>query len=94
MSFPIVNGVEVLMEAPRNETVDFDNPRTAASTIRNAYWIFGLEFSIAVLFIGQRMYTSAVLLRKFRLDDCKYLVRTWCLGKNGCVAFADHMFKS
>ena len=71
MSFPIVAGVEVLMKKPDSYdyALDFDNPRKAESTIRNAYWLFGFEFALAVAFLGQRMYTSAVLLRKFRLDD-------------------------
>ncbi|KPM38554.1 hypothetical protein AK830_g7999 [Neonectria ditissima] len=69
MSFPVVNGVEVSIEPPAGYHVDFDNPQTAATTIKNAYWIFGLEFAIATIFLGQRMYTNAVLLRKFLTDD-------------------------
>ncbi|KAK7408448.1 hypothetical protein QQX98_009375 [Neonectria punicea] len=79
MSFPVVNGVEVSMEPPAGYQVDFDNPQTAATTIKNAYWIFGLEFALATIFLGQRMYTNAVLLRKFLIDD--YLILfAWILS--------------
>ncbi|KAM0548803.1 hypothetical protein ACHAPJ_009659 [Fusarium lateritium] len=47
--------------------------------VRNAYWIFGLEFAFATAFLGQRMYTNAVLLRKLMLDD--YLILfAWVLS--------------
>lgn len=71
MSFPVVNGVEVAVPPPTGYRVDFENPETDASMVRNAYWIFGLEFAIATAFLGQRMYTNAVILRKFLIDDCK-----------------------
>jgi xanthine dehydrogenase molybdopterin-binding subunit B len=73
MSFPIVNGVEVAVPPPAGYQVDFGNPVTDKSMVRNAYWIFSVEFTIATLFLGQRMYTNAVLLRKFMLDDCRSL---------------------
>ncbi|SPJ70426.1 related to integral membrane protein [Fusarium torulosum] len=69
MSFPIVNGVEVAVPPPAGYQVDFGNPVTDKSMVRNAYWIFSVEFTIATIFLGQRMYTNAVLLRKFMLDD-------------------------
>jgi hypothetical protein len=56
---------------PVGYQVDFDKPETDKSMVRNAYWIFGVEFAIATAFLGQRMYTNAVLLRKFMLDDCR-----------------------
>lgn len=71
MSFPIVNGVEVAVPPPPSYQVDFANPVTDKSMVRNAYWIFSVEFTIATIFLGQRMYTNAVLLRKFKLDDCR-----------------------
>ncbi|KAF5009451.1 hypothetical protein FDECE_4334 [Fusarium decemcellulare] len=69
MSFPVVNGTAVAIPPPEGYQVDFDNPTTAGNTIRQAYWIFGIEFAIATAFLGQRMYTNAVLLRKFLIDD-------------------------
>ncbi|EXA29872.1 hypothetical protein FOVG_18680 [Fusarium oxysporum f. sp. pisi HDV247] len=47
--------------------------------VRNAYWVFGFEFAIATAFLGQRMYTNAVLLRKFKLDDYLIFV-AWILS--------------
>lgn len=70
MAFPIVNGVEVLIPPPEGYVVDFDNPRTDHSSRRAAIWLFALEYAIALLFFGQRVYTNAFLLRKFRIDDC------------------------
>jgi hypothetical protein len=72
MSFPVVNGVEVAVPPPTGYRVDFDNPETDESMVRNAYWIFGLEFAFATAFLGQRLYTNGVILRKFMIDDCKY----------------------
>ncbi|KAF5558002.1 integral membrane protein [Fusarium napiforme] len=79
MSFPVVNGVEVAVAPPSGYTVDFENPLTDASMVRNAYWIFGLEFAIATAFLGQRMYTNAVILRKFLIDDYLILL-AWVLS--------------
>ncbi|KAG8664691.1 uncharacterized protein FPOAC1_013471 [Fusarium poae] len=79
MSFPVVNGVEVAVPPPSGYRVDFENPLTDASMVRNAYWIFGMEFAIATAFLGQRMYTNAVILRKFLIDD--YLILfAWVLS--------------
>ncbi|KAF5534438.1 integral membrane protein [Fusarium mexicanum] len=79
MSFPVVNGVEVAVPPPSGYRVDFENPLTDASMVRNAYWIFGMEFAIATAFLGQRMYTNAVILRKFLIDD--YLILfAWILS--------------
>lgn len=74
MSFPVVNGVEVAVPPPAGYQVDFNNPETDESMVRNAYWIFGLEFAFATAFLGQRMYTNGVILCKFKIDDCKLLM--------------------
>ncbi|KAF4984891.1 hypothetical protein FZEAL_44 [Fusarium zealandicum] len=79
MSFPVVNGIEVAVEPPPGYQVDFDNPQTAASTVTQAYWIFGVEFAIATAFLVQRIYTNTVLLRKFFIDDC-LLILAWILS--------------
>ena len=75
MSFPVIDGVEVLMDPPPGYQVDFDNATKAHATIRNAYWIFGVESVLAALFLGQRLYVNAVLLRKILPDDCKSVGR-------------------
>lgn len=74
MSFPVVNGVEVAVAPPAGYQVDFSNPETDGSMVRNAYWIFGMEFAFATAFLGQRMYTNGVILRKFMIDDCKLVM--------------------
>ncbi|WXC64780.1 hypothetical protein SNK03_010592 [Fusarium graminearum] len=79
MSFPVVNGVEVAVPPPAGYQVDFSNPETDGSMVRNAYWIFGMEFAFATAFLGQRMYTNGVILRKFMIDD--YLILfAWILS--------------
>ncbi|EKJ67423.1 hypothetical protein FPSE_12408 [Fusarium pseudograminearum CS3096] len=79
MSFPVVNGVEVAVAPPAGYQVDFGNPETDGSMVRNAYWIFGMEFAFATAFLGQRMYTNGVILRKFMIDD--YLILfAWVLS--------------
>ncbi|RYP16714.1 hypothetical protein DL765_004950 [Monosporascus sp. GIB2] len=79
MSFPVIDGVETAMVPPPGWQVNFEHPTTAEATIRQAYWIFGFEFAIATAFLGQRMYTNSVLLRKFLLDDYMILL-AWLLS--------------
>lgn len=76
MSFPIVNGSEVLDTAPPGypHHLDFDNPRHDASTTRACNWLFAIEFLIGTAFFAQRIYTNGFLLRKFRIDDCMFKV--------------------
>lgn len=71
VQFPIVKGVEVLMEAPPDYgEVDFDNPHLDKRNINAAIAIFAGEYLLGTFFFAQRMYTNAVLLRNFRIDDC------------------------
>lgn len=67
--FFIVKGVEVLMEPPPGWDVDFENPHLDKRNINAAIAIFAGEYVLGALFFGQRMYTNAVLLRNFRIDD-------------------------
>lgn len=71
MAFPKVDGVEVLMEPPENYHVDFAHPFKDTATINSSYWAFSIEFFVALLFLGQRVYTASFILRKWRRDDCK-----------------------
>lgn len=70
VEFPIVQGVEVLMEAPPGYETNFDNPELDWKNINASIAIFACEFVIGSFFFGQRMYTNAFLLRNFRIDDC------------------------
>lgn len=71
MSFPVVNGTEVLVAPPDGYQVNFSNPVFDTGTLNGHFWAFGVEFPIAVLFLAQRLYTSKFILRQFRIDDCK-----------------------
>ena len=70
--FPIVKGVEVLLEAPEGYEVDFDNPQLDHTNIRACIALFAIEYTLCLLFFGQRVYTNAILLRNFRIDDCMF----------------------
>lgn len=72
-AFPIVQGVEVLLEAPPGYVVDFDNPTLDHKNINACICIFAFEFIIGTFFFGQRMYTNGILLRNFRTDDCTWI---------------------
>ena len=85
MAFPIVNGVEVLIPPPEGYEVDFDNPTLDHSTVRATIWLFALEYALSLVFFGQRVYTNAVLVRQFRLDDCMPVLfqqQTPCANKS------------
>lgn len=72
MSFPVVDGVEVLVPPPDGYQVNFTHPFQDTGTINASYWAFGIEFTIAFLFFAQRVYTSLFILRNWRSDDCTW----------------------
>ncbi|KAI1861312.1 uncharacterized protein JN550_010991 [Neoarthrinium moseri] len=76
MAFPIINGTEVMLPPPEGWVVNFTHPYRDEQTREHVMWAFGVEFPIATLFLIQRVYTSAYLLRKFRIDDY-LLVIAW-----------------
>lgn len=71
MSFPEVNGVEVLIEPPEGYHVNFTHPYKDTVTINSSYWAFGIEYFVALLFLGQRVYTASFVLGKWHRDDCR-----------------------
>lgn len=71
MAFPVVDGVEVLVQPPEGYHVNFTHPFKDTATINSSYWAFGIEFTVAVFFLGQRIYSALFILRKWRIDDCK-----------------------
>ena len=75
MSFPVIQGVEVVLEAPEGYKVNFDNPRHDRSTTNATIWLFCIEFIIGSFFFGQRMYTNGVLVKNFHIDDCTLMAR-------------------
>jgi hypothetical protein len=76
MSFPVIEGVEVVLEPPPGYEVNFDSPRHDHSTTNATIWLFCIEWIIGSFFFGQRMYTNGVLLKNFRVDDCKFLEKS------------------
>ncbi|OHE96904.1 hypothetical protein CORC01_07871 [Colletotrichum orchidophilum] len=78
MAFPIVNGTEVLVEPPGNYHVNFTHPFKDTATINSSYWAFGIEFSVAFLFLMQRIYTATFIVRRWRSDDYMILA-AWLL---------------
>lgn len=74
MSFPIVNGIEVAVPPPEGYVVDFDNPEIDVANVNATIILFAIEYTIASVFFGQRMYTNAVLLRSMKVDDCQLAV--------------------
>ncbi|KAH7014425.1 uncharacterized protein B0I36DRAFT_369383 [Microdochium trichocladiopsis] len=78
MAFPIIDGTEVLLPPPAGYEVDFANPSRDSATIISTYVAFGIMFPVAVLFLSQRVYTAAFILRKWRIDDTMLLF-AWVL---------------
>lgn len=71
MSFPVINGTEVLLEPPEGWVVNFTHPYRDEETKVKVLVAFGIEFPIATLFLFQRVFTSAFIVRRFRIDDCR-----------------------
>lgn len=71
-SYPVVDGVEVLLAPPAGWVVNFTNPTRDSVVEKEIKWAFGVEYVIATLFLLQRMYTALVVVRKFLIDDCTW----------------------
>ncbi|KAF6824287.1 hypothetical protein CMUS01_10322 [Colletotrichum musicola] len=78
MSFPTVDGVEVLVAPPEGYHVNFTHPFKDTATINSSYWAFGIEFFVAFLFLSQRVYTATFILKRWRIDDYM-IVGAWIL---------------
>jgi hypothetical protein len=71
MSFPVINGTEVLLAPPDGWVVNFTHPYRNEATKSHVHLAFGLEFPIATLFLIQRLYTSYFVLHKLQIEDCR-----------------------
>jgi hypothetical protein len=69
MSF-VTDGVITVLPAPEGYVVNFDDPRRNADIA--AYWIFGVGFFLATLFLVQRLYVKIFIRRNLGLDDGKF----------------------
>lgn len=65
--FPTINGVEVLLAVPNGYVVDFTNPQRNGD--HGAYWAYGIGTLLAVLFLGQRLFTRVFVGTGLQVDD-------------------------
>ena len=63
----IANGVATVLPAPGGYIVDLDHPKGHADVA--TYWIVGVGNVLALMFMAQRLFTKATLLKEFRLED-------------------------
>lgn len=75
MSF-ITDGVVTVLPAPEGYVVNFDDPRRNGDIA--TYWIFGVGFFLATLFLVQRLYVKVFIRRNLGLDDA-CLVLAWMI---------------
>ncbi|KAK9774331.1 putative Integral membrane protein [Seiridium cardinale] len=65
--FPGVNGVEVLLAPPEGYMVDLAHPQRNGE--HGAYWAYGIGTFLAVLFVGQRVFTRVFIGNGLQIDD-------------------------
>lgn len=70
----VVDGVVVLVPPPPGYNVDFDNPQRQADVA--TYWLAGFGLVFAMLFTAQRVYVKLVVVKRFQLDDCTFMIYT------------------
>ncbi|ORY68845.1 uncharacterized protein BCR38DRAFT_424486 [Pseudomassariella vexata] len=85
---PMTKGVLTLLPAPEGYNVDFAHPQRQAEI--ETYWVAAVGNFLALLFIGQRVYTKLAVLRTFQLED-GFLVAAW-ITSIGTQAVLLHMF--
>ena len=56
--------------APSGVTVDFDNPRHNGMPM--AYYVTGVFLAFASLSLAMRVYTRIVVVKEFKMEDCKF----------------------
>lgn len=57
----------IALNPPDGYIVDFANPQRRA--VPEAYWLAGVTTFLSLLFMMQRLYTKAIILGNFHLDD-------------------------
>ena len=70
----MVDGVPVALPPPDGYEVDFDNPKR--QTVHETYIVAGVGMTLALLFMGQRLYVKAFLRSQLGYDDA-LLVLAW-----------------
>lgn len=61
------NGIVTVIPAPEGYAVDFSHPQRQGVT--ETYWIVAVGNILALMFLAQKIYTKAVIDRRFQLDD-------------------------
>ncbi|KAK8085950.1 integral membrane protein [Apiospora phragmitis] len=84
----IANGVAIVSPAPGGYIVDLDHPRSQADV--ETYWIVAAGNALALLILGQWLWTKIAVLKEFRLEDV-CLVLAW-IASIGTQAVLVYMF--
>ncbi|KAI9710276.1 MAG: hypothetical protein M1820_002770 [Bogoriella megaspora] len=67
MALPVTKGVVTLLSPPEGYDVDFDHPKRNGDT--TCYWLTGIGCTLALLFLGQRLYVKAIVRKSLSFDD-------------------------
>lgn len=79
-----VNGVITAIPPPDGYEVNFANPQRRLLT--EAYIIFTVENILALMFLGQRLYTKVRLMKQFQIDDAFVILGWACsVGTQGIL---------
>ncbi|CAN9436629.1 unnamed protein product [Alternaria alternata] len=79
-----VNGVITAIPPPDGYEVNFANPQRRLLT--EAYVIFTVENILALMFLGQRLYTKVRLMKQFQIDDAFVILGWACsVGTQGIL---------
>lgn len=65
--FPTVDGVEVLLSPPDGYLADLSKPQRNGDV--GVYWAYGLGTMLALLFLGQRLFTRVFIWTGLQIDD-------------------------
>lgn len=76
-SFPVVNGVTVLMRPPDGVTPDFDHPQQNHRL--QHFLAFGIGGPLALAFLCQRIYTKLYLSKGLQMDDA-FMFLGWIMS--------------
>ncbi|KAJ6779881.1 hypothetical protein PWT90_09377 [Aphanocladium album] len=76
-SFPVINGVTVLMPPPEGVTPNFDHPRQ--NFWLEHYLVFAIGAPLALMFLCQRFYTKIYLSKGLQIDDA-FMFLGWIMS--------------
>jgi hypothetical protein len=61
--------MSAFLPAPSGYIVNFDHPQRNGLPL--AYWLTGVSFVCAVFALAMRIYTRTIIVKDFKLEDCK-----------------------